>query len=101
MTIGRANGVLGAVPGIWPFATKLDEEKQMIEPRTSNNNGVLWMVAGILALLSFGCVISLMGLFFFMNMGKSATSSRAIPLTPAAFSPVRAVALPTPRPFIV
>jgi S1-C subfamily serine protease len=73
----------------------------MIEPRSSSSNGILWMVAGVLTLLLFGCVVSVMGVFFFMNTGRSATGSRAVPLTPTTFSTVRSAVLPTPRPFVV
>ncbi len=72
----------------------------MIEPRTRANNGMLWMVAGILALLLFSCIISVMGVFFFMNAGKPSTGSRAIAVAPNS-STVRSVALPTLRPFIM
>jgi len=72
----------------------------MIEPTPRSRNNALWIIAGVLTLLLFSCVISVVGFFLFFNTSRSTTGTSPLPPQITTIS-ARTLALPTSRPFVV
>lgn len=72
----------------------------MIEPTPRSRTSAMWIIAGVLSLLLFSCVVSLVGLFFFINPGRTTTGANG--MTPQTKTiAARPLTLSTPRPLVV
>ncbi|MFN8488659.1 MAG: trypsin-like peptidase domain-containing protein [Caldilineaceae bacterium] len=72
----------------------------MIEPKPRSSHGIVWIATGVITLLFFSCIFSLVGIFLFITPSRTVTSRNSqVPSTTTVAA--RTLVLPTPQPVVI